>query len=103
MFITSNHGSFHLWLKDRLAKHKKVSKFLDHDYLQNFLLLFMFFLTASFVKSSSHILAGFYFMFLKQRPGFLRKNNDHAISWVIEVLAINWKLSQLNHLDKEFY
>ena len=49
------------------------------------------------------MLAGIYFIFLKQRPGFLRKNNDHAISWDIEVLAINWKLSQLNHLDKEFY
>ena len=79
MFITSNHASFHLWLKGSLAKHKKVSKFLDHDYLQNLLLRVMFILTASFVKSSSHILAGIYFIFLKQRPGFLRKNNDHAV------------------------
>ena len=93
-----------MWLKGSLAKHKKVFKFLDHDYLQKFLLFFMlFFLTASFVKSSSHILTRFYFIFLKQRPGFLRKNNDHAISWDIEVLAINWKISQLNHLDKELY
>ena len=68
MFITINHASFHLWLKKNLVKHKKVSKFFDHDYLQNFVSLFMISLTASFVKSSSHIFAGIYFIFLKQRP-----------------------------------
>ena len=68
MFITINHASFHLWLKRNLVKHKKVFKFFDHDYLQNFVSLFMISLTASFVKSSSHIFAGIYFIFLKQRP-----------------------------------
>ena len=31
MFITNNHGLFHLWWKEDLVKHQKVSKFYDHD------------------------------------------------------------------------
>ena len=45
-------------------KHQKISKFYNHECLQNFLLLFMPSLTAEIVKNS-HILAGIYFIFLK--------------------------------------
>ena len=31
MFITNNHASFHLWWKENLVKHQKVSKYCDHD------------------------------------------------------------------------
>ena len=27
MFISNNHASFHLWLKEALVKHQKVSKY----------------------------------------------------------------------------
>ena len=32
MFITNNHASFHLWSKDNLVKHQKVSKYYDQEY-----------------------------------------------------------------------
>ena len=51
MFITNNHASFHLWLKESLVKHQKVSKYYENDYLQNFLLLFISLLTAPIVKA----------------------------------------------------
>ena len=47
-----------------MVKYQKVSKLYDHDCLQNFLLLFMSFLTA-FIGKNSHISAGIYFIFLK--------------------------------------
>ena len=31
MFITNNHASFHLWGKENLAKHQKISKYYDYD------------------------------------------------------------------------
>ena len=31
MFITNNSPLFHLWQKENLAKHQKVSKYYDHD------------------------------------------------------------------------
>ena len=31
MFITNNHTSFHLWWKENLVRHQKVSKYYDHD------------------------------------------------------------------------
>ena len=52
MFISNNCQSFHLWLYENLAKHQKVSKYYENDCLQNFLLLFMSLLTASFIKNS---------------------------------------------------
>ena len=64
IFITNNHASFHLWWKENLVKYQKVSEYYVRDCLQNFLLLFMFLLKAKIVKSS-HILAGIYFIFLK--------------------------------------
>ena len=66
-FITSNHASFNLWWKKNLLNHQKVSKYHEHDCLQNFLLLFMYLLTALIVKNS-HILAGIYVIFLRKRP-----------------------------------
>ena len=30
-FIFTNHASFHLWWKENLLKHKKVSKYYEHD------------------------------------------------------------------------
>ena len=64
MFISNNRASFHLWWKENLVKHQKVSKYYENDCLQNFLLLFMSLLTAKFVKNS-HILARIYFISLK--------------------------------------
>ena len=64
MFTTNNHGSLHLWCKENLVKYQKVSKYYDHDSLENFILVFMFLLTALFVKNSM-ILAGIYFIFLE--------------------------------------
>ena len=31
MFITNNRASFHLWWKENLVKHQKVSKYYNHD------------------------------------------------------------------------
>ena len=64
MFIINNYFSFYLWWKDNLVKYQKASKYYVHDYLQNFLLLFMFLLTAPIV-TNSHILARIYFAFVK--------------------------------------
>ena len=65
MFFTNNYALFHLWLKENLVKHQRVSKYYDYDFLHNFfLLLLMSLLTAPVVKSS-HILAGIFFTFLK--------------------------------------
>ena len=49
---------------ENLVKHQKVSKYYENDYLQNVLSLFMFLLTAKFVKNS-HIWGGIYFIILK--------------------------------------
>ena len=46
------------------VKYQKVSKYV-HDCLQDFLLLFMFLLTAPIVKKR-HILARIYFTFVKK-------------------------------------
>ena len=62
MFISNNRASFHLWWKENLVKHQKVSKHVN-DCLQNFVLLFMSWWTAKFVKNS-HIYARIYFVFL---------------------------------------
>ena len=64
MFITNNHTSFHLRSKKNLVKYQKVSKCYVHNCLRNFLLVFMFLLTALIVKNSL-ILAEIYFIFLK--------------------------------------
>ena len=63
-FITNNHASIHLWWKENLLNHQKVSKYYEHDCMQKILLLFMALWTALVVKNN-HILAGIYFIFLK--------------------------------------
>ena len=62
--ITNDYASFHLWWKENLRNHQKVSNYYEHDCLQNFLLLFMSLLTALIVRNS-HTLDGIYFIFLK--------------------------------------
>ena len=32
LFITNNHASFHLWLKENFVKYQKVSKYYDNDW-----------------------------------------------------------------------
>ena len=64
MFISNNRASFHLWCKENLVKHQKVSKYYENDCLQNFILLFMPLLTTP-VVNNSHIKARIYFIFLK--------------------------------------
>ena len=49
-----------------MIKHQEVSKYDDHDCLQNFILLLMSLLTTSIVKNS-RILDGIYFIFLNKR------------------------------------
>ena len=41
MFITNNRATLHLWWKENLVKHQKVSKYYENDCLKNFLVLFM--------------------------------------------------------------
>ena len=31
MFITNNHASIHLWWKENLLNHQKISKYCEHD------------------------------------------------------------------------
>ena len=64
MFISNNRPSFHLWWKENLVKHQKVSKCCKTDCLQNFLLLFMYLWTTKFVKNN-HIKSRIFFVFLK--------------------------------------
>ena len=64
VFISRNHELLHLWSKENLVKHQKVSKYYEDDFLYSFLLLFMSLLTAPNVKNS-HIYARIYFIFLK--------------------------------------
>ena len=99
-FITSNYSSFHLWWKKNLLNYQKVSKYYEHDCLQNFILLFMSLLTALIVKNS-HILAwswlfqkkchrsnlkGFQYQIWKsvKRSGkwLSRKTNFSAFLWI---------------------
>ena len=51
-------------MKGKFAQPNIVSKYYEHDSLQNFILLFMSLLTALIVKTS-HMLAGIYYIFLK--------------------------------------
>ena len=64
-FIINKHASFHLWWKKNLLNHQKVSKYYEHDCLQNFVLLFMSLLT-TFIVKNSHVLIGIYVIFLKK-------------------------------------
>ena len=52
MFLSNNRASFHFLSTENLVKYHKVSKYHENDFVQNFLLLFMFLLTATTVKNS---------------------------------------------------
>ena len=51
-------------VKVKFAQPSKVSKYHEHDYLQNLFLVILFLLGALIVKNS-HILAAIYDIFLK--------------------------------------
>ena len=52
MFISNNRAFFHLWRKENLVKHQRVSKHYENDCLKNFLLHYMSLLTAKFFENS---------------------------------------------------
>ena len=56
--------SFHLWSKENLVRHRKVSKYYEIDCLQGFALRFMLLLAVIFVKNS-HIYVRIGFTILK--------------------------------------
>ena len=62
--ITNNHASFYFVVKVKFAQPSKVSKYYEHDYLQNVFLVILFLLVALIVKNSQ-ILAAIYYVFLK--------------------------------------
>ena len=66
MFLSNNGPSFHLWSKENLVKHRKVSKYYETDFVQNFTLLFMLLLTTKFFKNG-HIYDRIFFIFLRER------------------------------------
>ena len=88
MLISNNRTSFHLWWKENLVKHWKVSKYYETDCLQNFLSLFMFLLTAKSVKKS-HILARMFFIFLKK----VLKQTWNSFSTKFQPQWKDWKSS----------
>ena len=65
IFISNKRTPFPFWWQENLVKHQYVSKNYETDFLQTFLLCFMFLLTAELVKNS-HIKV--LFIFLKTRP-----------------------------------
>ena len=66
-YIINNYSLLHLWWKESLLNYQKVSKYYEHDCLQNVVLLFMSPLKALIVKNS-HILIWIYFIFLQITP-----------------------------------
>ena len=47
--------SFHLWSKENLVKHRKVSKYYEIDCLQGFALRFMLLLAVIFCQKQSYL------------------------------------------------
>ena len=64
MFLSKNRLSVHLWWKENLVKHWKISEYYKTDGLKNFPLLFIFFINNYFFQNS-HIKARILFIFLK--------------------------------------
>ena len=71
-FITNNHTSFHLWLKQKWLNHQKILKFNAHRCLKNFLLLYLSLLTALIVKNT-HFFPGLCFILLRNVLNQARK------------------------------
>ena len=88
MFISNDCPSFHLWWKKNLVKHWKVSKYYETDYLENFLLLFMFLLTSKFVRNS-HIEVRIFFIFLKN----ILKQTSNSFNTKFQPPWKDWKSS----------
>ena len=66
-------------MKGKFCSTIKVSKYYEHDCLQNFILLFMSLLTALIVKGS-HFLAGILlYLFLKKRSRPNLKGSQYQI------------------------
>ena len=65
MFINNNRVLFHLWWKENLSKHQKVSRYYERGCPKNFLWLFMSLLTAP-IDKNSHIQARIYIIFIKK-------------------------------------
>ena len=63
---TNNHASFHLWWKENLLNHQRVSKYHQHDCLKSFLSLIISLITALIVKHS-HTFAGTYTFYLCEK------------------------------------
>ena len=63
--VVTNNNSLHLWGKKHLVNCQNISKYYDHDGLQNFLLLFMSVSTGQ-VVINSHILTWISFVILKK-------------------------------------
>ena len=64
MFISKKSHILSFVVKRKFGKHRKVSNYYETDWLQIFLLIFMFLLRTNFVKNS-HIKARIFFSFLK--------------------------------------
>ena len=64
ILITKNGTSCHLWSKETLVKHQKISKYYENNCPTNFILLFLSLLAPPIVKRSQ-IYSGIYFIFLK--------------------------------------
>ena len=77
-----SNSSGNLWWKENLLNHQKVTKYYEHDCLQDFLLLFMSLLTAF----DSYILAGIIFIFLKKGP----RPNLKGFQYQIWTLVKRW-------------
>ena len=55
IFIINNPPLFHLWWKEHLVKHQKVSKYYEPDSLQIFLMLFYVFIKNWFFQEQSYL------------------------------------------------
>ena len=64
MYLSNIQPSFHLWWKENLVKHGKVSRYYETDCLGNFALLFKFLFLTRFFRNS-HIWTRIFFVFLK--------------------------------------
>ena len=51
MFISNNSSLFHLWRKENLVKHQKVSKYYENDFSKNFNLKWNHVLAINFTES----------------------------------------------------
>ena len=98
-FISNSHATIHLWSKEILVKHRKVSIFF-------FFLTFIMSLLTALIFKNSHILARIYFMFLNNildqtwnafNTKFGPQKKDREISYC-ELVALNLGHNYVNVL-----